>query len=56
VPGKVVAQLMGHAHVDTTLNIYTQVLDGSVRDAAKKVGRELITIAHSPESAMTLSH
>jgi integrase len=56
VPGKVVAQLMGHAHVDTTLNIYTQVLDGSVRDAAEKVGRELITIVHSPESAMTLSH
>src|SRR4029453_10460544 len=23
VPGKVVAQLMGHANVDTTLNIYT---------------------------------
>jgi integrase len=28
-PGKVVAQLMGHANVDTTLNVYTQVLDGS---------------------------
>ena len=26
VPGKVVAQLMGHANVDTTLNVYTQVL------------------------------
>jgi integrase len=25
VPGKVVAQLMGHANVDTTLNVYTQV-------------------------------
>ena len=25
VPGKVVAQLMGHARVDTTLNVYTQV-------------------------------
>jgi len=24
VPGKVVAQLMGHAKVDTTLNVYTQ--------------------------------
>jgi integrase len=23
-PGKVVAQLMGHANVDTTLNVYTQ--------------------------------
>ena len=36
VPGKVVAQLMGHANVDTTLNVYTQVLDGSVRDAVEK--------------------
>ena len=29
VPGKVVAQLMGHANVDTTLNVYSQVLDRS---------------------------
>ncbi len=28
VPGKVVAELMGHAKVDTTLNVYTQVIDG----------------------------
>ncbi len=46
VPGKVLAQLMGHAKVDTTLNIYTQVLDGSVRAAAGRVGSELITIVH----------
>jgi integrase len=48
VPGKVVAQLMGHANVDTTLNVYTQVLDGSVRDAVQKVGGELFTIVHKP--------
>ena len=29
VPGKVVAELMGHAKVDTTLNVYTQVMDGA---------------------------
>ena len=46
VPGKVVAQLMGHANVDTTLNVYTQVLDGSVRDAVEKIGGELFTIVH----------
>jgi integrase len=46
VPGKVVAQLMGHANVDTTLNVYTQVLDGSMREAVDKVGRELFTIVH----------
>ena len=54
VPGKVVAQLMGHANVDTTLNVYTQVLDGSVRDAVEKVGSELFTIVHKsvkPEGA-----
>jgi hypothetical protein len=42
----VVAQLMGHANVDTTLNVYTQVLDGSVRDAVEKIGGELFTIVH----------
>jgi len=44
VSGKVVAQLMGHANVDTTLNVYTQVLDGSVRSAMETVGDELFTI------------
>jgi len=51
VPGKVVAQLMGHANVDTTLNVYTQVLDGSVRAAVEKIGDELFTIVHRPEKA-----
>ena len=46
VPGKVVAQLIGHANVDTTLNVYTQVLDGSLRQAVEKVGSELFTIVH----------
>ena len=49
VPGKVVAQLMGHANVDTTLNVYTQVLDRSLREAVDKVGGELITIVHKTE-------
>ena len=51
VPGKVVAQLMGHANVDTTLNVYTQVLDGSLRNAVETVGGELFTIVHKPEVA-----
>ena len=37
-------QLMGHTKVDTTINVYTQVLDGSVRQAAVCVGDELRTI------------
>ncbi|MGH9202539.1 MAG: tyrosine-type recombinase/integrase [Vicinamibacterales bacterium] len=56
VPGKVVAQLMGHANVDTTLNVYTQVLDGALRIAVDKVGGELFTIVHRPEEAGALTH
>jgi integrase len=48
VPGKVVAQLMGHAKVDTTLNIYTQVVDGAARAAVDTIGSELFTIVHNP--------
>ena len=50
VPGKVTAQLMGHVNVDTTLNVYTQVLDGSVRDAVQKIGGELFTVVHKTET------
>ena len=39
---------MGHANVDTTLNVYTQVLNGSVREAVEKVAGELFTIVHRP--------
>ncbi len=56
VPGKVVAQLMGHANVDTTLNVYTQVLDGSLRAAVDKIGNELFTIVQSPPGGSSLTH
>lgn len=36
---------------DGTLNVYTQVLDGSVRDAVEKIGGELFTIVHRPARA-----
>jgi integrase len=49
VPGKFVAQLMGHANVDTTLNAYTQVLDGALRTAVDRIGDELFTIVHGPD-------
>lgn len=55
VPGKIVAELMGHAKVDTTLNIYTQVIDASVRTAVAKVGDELFTIVHRPAGPMELT-
>ena len=47
---------MGHANVDSTLNVYTQVLDGSLRAAADKVGSELFTIVHTPEGKDALIH
>lgn len=56
VPGKVVAQLMGHAKVDTTLNVYTQVIDGALRTAVDKVGSELFTIVHKSEMGAELTH
>ncbi len=56
VPGKVVAQMMGHANVDTTLNVYTQVIDGALRIAAQKVGDGLFTIVHKPEGPTGLTH
>ena len=47
---------MGHASVSTTLNVYTQVLDDSLRAAAAKVGEELFTIVHKPDGASALTH
>ena len=44
-----------HAKVDTTLNVYTQVVDGSLRRAADTVGSELITIVHKPDET-SLGH
>ena len=51
VPGKVIAQLLGHAKVDTTLNVYTQVMDGALRTAVDKIGSGLFTIVHNLEGA-----
>jgi len=45
-PPKVVAPDHGHVKVDTTVNVYTQVLDGATRTAADRVGSELFTIVH----------
>ena len=57
VPGKVVAQLMGHANVDTTLNVYTQVMDGSLRTAVDKIGNGIVhNCSQSGGGAKTLSH
>jgi hypothetical protein len=49
VPAKVVAQIMGHTKVDTTMNVYTQVLDGAARAAADRVGSELFRVVQIPD-------
>ena len=56
VPGKIVAQVMGHAKVDTTLNVYTQVQPAMVRGAVNAVGSELFTIVQSAEDPTALIH
>ena len=47
---------MGHAKVDTSLNVYAQVIDGTKRAAAEKVSGELFTIVHRPENGSELTH
>ncbi|MBI1875533.1 MAG: tyrosine-type recombinase/integrase, partial [Acidobacteria bacterium] len=56
VPGKVVAQLMGHANADVTLNVYTQVMSESLRSAVETVGSELFRIVQSPAGSSELVH
>ena len=56
VPAKVVAQIMGHTKVDTTMNVYTQVLDGAARVAADRIGSELFRIVQIPDGTTTPTH
>ena len=56
VPAKVIAQLMGHAKVDTTLNVYAQVLDGSLRAAVETIGDGLFRIVQSADGSSGLTH
>jgi integrase len=56
VPPKVVAAIMGHSKVDTTLNVYTQVLDGAARDAADRIGSELASIGQTPGGMTAPTH
>ena len=56
VPAKVVAQIMGHTKVDTTMNVYTQVLDGAARAAADRLGSELFRVVQIPEGTTAPTH
>jgi integrase len=56
VPEKIVAELMGHANVSTTLNVYTQVVQESLKVAVNRIGEELFSIVQSGEGASGLIH
>ena len=56
VPAKVVAQIMGHTKVDTTMNVYTQVLDGAAPAAADRVGSELFRVVQIPDGTTAPTH
>ena len=42
VSAKVVALIMGHTKVDTTMNVYTQIPHGAARAAADRVGSRIV--------------
>jgi integrase len=56
VPQKVLAQLMGHTNVNTTMNVYTQVMEDSLGAAVNKVGQELFSFVQSAEGERELIH
>jgi hypothetical protein len=45
-----------HSKVDTTLNVYTQVLDGAAHASADRAGSELFRIVQKSESEAPLTH
>ena len=45
--------IMGHAKVDMTINVCTQVLDGAALDAATRVGSELVRMVQTSDPMRT---
>lgn len=51
VPVKIAQEQLGHASIQTTLNIYTHVVDASHRAAIEQLERQLFpTVPKSPEA------
>jgi len=50
-PNKVTAELMGHARVYTTLNVYTQLMIDALRPAVDRIGEELFATCSQAEEA-----
>jgi len=53
---EIAPQVMGHTKVDTTMSVYTQVLDGAARLAADRVGSELFRVVQIPDGTTTPTH
>jgi integrase len=60
VPVKIAQEQLGHASIQTTLNIYTHVVDASHRQAIEALERELFpSVPKSPdrlEEAVPVNH
>jgi integrase len=51
IPVKIAQEQLGHASIQTTLNIYTHVVDASHRKAIEAVERELVALVpNGPKS------
>jgi hypothetical protein len=55
-PLKIMARVMGHTKVDTTINTYAQVLEESVRAAVATVDEKLFKVVQSRTRASALIH
>ena len=49
------ASTVAHTNADVTLNVYTQVLDASLRTAVDRIGGELCTIVHESQTGSELN-
>jgi hypothetical protein len=49
------AKRFGHTNADVTLNVYTQVLDASLRTAVDRIGGDLFTIVHESQTGSELN-
>ncbi len=55
ISDQVVAQLVGHTHANVTINVYTQLLDASLRTAVDCIGGQLFTIVLRSEMGLELT-
>ena len=55
VPATVAAAILGHAHIATTLDVYSHVLGADARDAAERLGQRFSpTVSPTTDQALPL--